>query len=90
MIQRSVKFAIILHSSILEDLLVWKFYIKGKMTKRPFTTKRYRANECLALVYNDVCGPFNIYEGWGYEYFITFTNDYSRLRSSISFSKPCD
>ena len=29
------------------------------MSKRPFTTKGYRAKECLELVYIDMYGPFD-------------------------------
>jgi len=53
--------------------------IEGKMTKRPFSAKGNRADECLELVHSDVCGPFNIQARGGYEYFITFTDDYSRF-----------
>ena len=49
------------------------------MTKRPFTTKGYKANECLELVHINLCGPFNVHAWEGYEYFITFTDDYSRF-----------
>ena len=49
------------------------------MTKRPFTAKGYKANECLELVHIDLCGLFNVHAWEGYEYFITFTDDYSRF-----------
>ena len=48
------------------------------MTKRPFTTKGVRVEECLELVHIDTCEPFNVQACEGYEYFITFTDDYSR------------
>ena len=32
----------------------------GKMTKSPFTGKGERANDLLALIHTDVCGPLNI------------------------------
>ena len=32
----------------------------------------------LELVYTDVCDPINVQPRRGYEYFITFTNDFSR------------
>ena len=47
------------------------------MTKRPFTVKRVKAKECLELVHINVCELFNIQAHEGYEYFITFTYDYS-------------
>ena len=49
------------------------------MTKRPFNAKGRRAQDLLELVHSDVCGPMSIQARGGYEYFITFTNDYSRL-----------
>ena len=49
------------------------------MTKRPFTTKGCRAKECLELVHIDVCRPFNVHALGGYEYFITFMDDYSKF-----------
>ena len=57
-IQRLVKSGI-LPSLIPEDLPVCESYIEGKMTKRPFTAKGYRAKECLELMYTDIYGPFN-------------------------------
>ncbi|XP_024038280.1 uncharacterized protein LOC112097327 [Citrus clementina] len=51
---------------------------EGKMTKRPFSAKGVRATVPLELVHTDVCGPINVQARGGYEYFITFTDDYSR------------
>ncbi|KAH9734849.1 Integrase catalytic domain-containing protein [Citrus sinensis] len=48
------------------------------MTKRPFLAKGVRATVPLELVHTDVCGPINVQARGGYEYFITFTDDYSR------------
>ncbi|KAK0593870.1 hypothetical protein LWI29_024792 [Acer saccharum] len=49
------------------------------MTKRSFSAKGARATECLGLIHTDVCGPMSIQARGGYEYFITFTDDYSRF-----------
>ncbi|KAK0574097.1 hypothetical protein LWI29_018105 [Acer saccharum] len=49
------------------------------MTKRTFSAKGARATECLGLMHTDVCGPMSIQARGGYEYFITFTDDYSRF-----------
>ena len=49
------------------------------MTKRPFSENGTRATECLELVHSDVCGPLNVLARGGYEYFVTFTDDYSRF-----------
>ena len=52
--------------------------LEGKMTKSPFKAKGYRATKQLELVHTDVCGPMSVQARGGYEYFVTFTNDYSR------------
>ena len=64
------------------------------MTKRPFNAKGRRAHELLELVHTDVCGPIATQAKGGYEYFVTFTNDYSRYdyvylmrRKSEAFEK---
>ena len=49
------------------------------MTKRPFNAKGYKVKDLLELVHLDVCGPMSIQARGGYEYFITFTDDYSRF-----------
>ena len=48
------------------------------MTMRPFKAKGYRAKEVLDLVYTNLCGPISTSARGGYEYFITFIDDYSR------------
>ena len=53
--------------------------LEGKMTKRPFNAKGNRAKDLLELVHSDVCVSMSIQARGGYEYFITFTNDYSRF-----------
>ena len=62
----------------LEQLLLCQNCIQGKMTKRSFTTKGVRVEGCLDLIHLYVCGPFSVHERGGYEYFITFTDGYSR------------
>ena len=52
--------------------------LEGKMAKTPFTGKGMRSNELLGLVHSDVCGPMSISARGGYNYFVTFTDDYSR------------
>ena len=49
------------------------------MTKRPFNAKGNRTKDLLELVHSDVCVSMSIQARGGYEYFITFTNDYSRF-----------
>ena len=48
------------------------------MTMRPFNAKGYRAKEVLELVHTDLCGPISTSARGGYEYFVTFIDDYSR------------
>ena len=64
------------------------------MTKRPFNAKGRRAQKLLEPVHSDVCSPMSIQARGGYEYFITFTNDYFRFdyvylmkRKSETFEK---
>ena len=68
--------------------------LEGKMTKWPFNAKGRRAQELLELVHTDVCGPMSTQAKGGYDYFITFMNDYSRYgyvylmrRKSEAFEK---
>ena len=53
-----------------------------------------RAIRDLQLVHSDVCGPLNVQARGGYEYFVTFIDDYSRYgyvylmqRKSETFEK---
>ena len=69
----------VLKSQDFEPILVCESCLEGKMTKRPFKAKGYRATKPLELVHTDVCGPINIPARGGYEYFVTFTDDYSRF-----------
>ena len=45
---------------------------------RPFVAKGNRSNELLELIHSDLRGPMNIQARGGFEYFITFIDDYSR------------
>ena len=60
MIQKLVK-SRILPPLIPKDLPVYESYIEGKMSKRSFIAKGYRAKEYLELVHTKVCGPFNVH-----------------------------
>ena len=62
-----------------DEFPVCESCLEGKMTKRPFNAKGRRAQDLLELVHSDVCGPMSIQARGGYEYFITFTNYYSRF-----------
>ena len=62
----------------LDRLPLCSNYVQGKMTNKSFAAKGVRVKECLDLIHSDVCGLFSVHARGGYEYFITFTNDYSR------------
>jgi transposase InsO family protein len=50
----------------------------GKMTTTYFTSQSERTSDLLGLVHTDVCGPMSSMARCGFQYFITFTNDFSR------------
>ncbi|KAA0037080.1 Retrovirus-related Pol polyprotein from transposon TNT 1-94 [Cucumis melo var. makuwa] len=66
--------------SLLEDnsLPLCDSCLEGKMTKRSFTGKGLRAKTSLELIHLNLCGPMNVKARGGYEYFISFVDDYSR------------
>ncbi|KAJ9567714.1 hypothetical protein OSB04_003680 [Centaurea solstitialis] len=53
--------------------------LSGKMTKQPFNKENERATDLLEIIHTDVCGPFSHVARGGYRYFITFTDDFSRI-----------
>ena len=67
----------ILNSLAFEPIPMCESCLEGKMTKRPFKAKGYRATKPLELVHTDVCGPMRVQATGGYEYFFTVTDDYS-------------
>ena len=68
----------ILNSLAFEPIPMCDSCFEGKMTKRPFKAKGYRAAKPLELVHTVVYGPMRVQARGGYEYFVTFTDDYSR------------
>ena len=68
----------ILNSLAFEPIPMCESCLEGKMTKRPFKAKGYRATKPLELVHTNVCEPMRVQARGGYEYFVTFTDDYSR------------
>ena len=58
------------------------------MTKRSFIAKGVRVEGCLDLIHIDICGTISVHARGGYEYFITFTDDYSRGDSSCRRTQP--
>ncbi|KAK8680980.1 hypothetical protein V6N13_053388 [Hibiscus sabdariffa] len=63
---------------VFEQFDVCESCLLGKMTKAPFSGKGERASDLLGLIHSDVCGPMNTQARGGFQYFITFTNDFSR------------
>jgi hypothetical protein len=49
-----------------------------KMTKAPFSGQSERASDLFGLVHIDVCEPMSSVARGGFQYFITFTDDFSR------------
>lgn len=53
--------------------------ILGKITRKPFNRKGYRAKQPLELVHTDVCGPISPVSWDGHSYFVTFIDDYTHF-----------
>ena len=68
----------ILNSLAFEPIPMCESCLEGKMTKMPLKAKGYRATKLMELVHTDVCSPMSVQARGGYEYFVTFTDDYSR------------
>lgn len=58
----------------------------GKYTKTAFPSSDSRVGGVLDLVYSDVCGPMSAVSLSGYEYYVTFIDDFSR-KTWIYFMK---
>jgi hypothetical protein len=59
------------------DFNICESYIKGKMTNKSFP-KHWKSTELLEVIHSNICGPLRTKTNRGIEYFITFTDDYSR------------
>jgi hypothetical protein len=68
----------LLSSFDFESFDTCESYLLGKMTKAPFTGQSERASGLLGLVHTDVCGPMSSIAKGGFQYFITFIDDFSR------------
>ena len=69
----------LLHSFDYESFDTCESCLLGKMTKTPFTGQSERATDLLGLIHSDVCGPLSSTARGGFQYFITFTDDFSRF-----------
>ena len=73
----SIKMVFLIHL-ILNHLIHANFIYLEDMTNAPFTHQGERSSELLALIHTDVCGPMSSIARGVFQYFITFTNDFSR------------
>ena len=51
---------------------------RGKNIKNPFSKSETKTKCTLESIYSDVCGPIPSTYLSGYEYYVTFIDDYSR------------
>nr|GEX73219.1 hypothetical protein [Tanacetum cinerariifolium] len=68
----------LLNSIDIESLGKCFSCMSGKMARKPYSHQVERAKYLLGLIYTDVYGPFKILSRQGANYFVTFTNDFSR------------
>ena len=68
----------LIHSFDLESFETCESRLLGKITKAPFAGHSERASDLLGLIHTDACGPISSTSREGYQYFITFTDDFSR------------
>jgi hypothetical protein len=68
----------LLNSFDFESFDICESCLLGKMTKAPFTGQSERTSDLLKFVHTDVYGPMSSVARGGFQYFITFTDDFSR------------
>ena len=51
----------------------------GKMTKTPFSGTMEQATDLLEIIHTDVCDPMSVDARGKYRYFLTFTDDLSKI-----------
>ena len=61
----------------------------GKYTKTIFSSSDSRTRGILDLIHSDVCGPMSSVSLSGYEYYVTFIDNYSK-KTWIYFMKTKD
>ena len=67
-----------MNSFDFESFEIYESCLLGKLTKTPFIGHIERVNDLLGLIHSDVCGPLSSTARGGYQYFITFIDDFSR------------
>jgi hypothetical protein len=68
----------LLNSFDFESFDMCESCLLGKMTKTPFTGQSERASDLLQLIHTDVYESMSCVAKDGFQYFITFTDDFSR------------
>ncbi|GJV52540.1 retrotransposon protein, putative, ty1-copia subclass [Tanacetum coccineum] len=68
----------LLNSTDIESFEKCVACMSGKMARKPYSHQVERAKDLLGLIHTDVCGPFRIVSRQGANYFVTFTDDFSR------------
>lgn len=59
----------------------------GWSTRLPFNVKGYRAKRPLELIDSDVCGPIKVGTFDGYNYFVSFIDDYTHYYDLFNKTK---
>ena len=67
----------LLNSFDYESFETCESYLLEKMTKTPFTRQSERANDLMGLIHSDVYGPLSSTARGGFQYFITFIDDFN-------------
>ncbi|GJZ86410.1 retrotransposon protein, putative, ty1-copia subclass [Tanacetum coccineum] len=68
----------LLNSTNIESLGKCVSCMSGKIARKPYSHQVERAKDLLRLIHIDVCGLFRIVSRQGANYFVTFTDDFSR------------
>ncbi|GJT31944.1 retrotransposon protein, putative, ty1-copia subclass [Tanacetum coccineum] len=71
------------HDGLLDSTNIKSFEkcvscMSRKMARKPYSHQVKKAKDLLGLIHTDVCGPFKIMSRKGANYFVTFTDDFSR------------
>ena len=69
----------ILESLDYESLDACEPCLMGKMTKTPFSGTMEQATDLLEIIHTDVCDPMSVEARSEYRYFLTFTDDLSKI-----------
>jgi hypothetical protein len=67
----------LLPKTISKKFNICESCIKGEMANKSFS-KYWKFSELLEIIHSDICKPLRTKTHKGMEYFITFTDDYSR------------